>query len=495
METTEPNDAQPDDVDALQDRVRALEAEIARRDEADAAFQSRKKKAATFAGEVAVRAVAGTDVERRTRSLWDAWRLYGKTPRTKPFPEVETREFAVSLLARLTRVRLWYLLAAAIPSAFIAAQTVLLYQQNARFDRQNNLLAFEQTTALRNLLFIPPYDSLGRPVADYIAIPDSLLYSSSAYRWPQPNQSSVDQVFAFGQGEPEIAFAALLPLVRDDAPPVAIGALAILGRLRAAGLTDDKIEASLGRFAGADLLGLNLRLASLPRSDFRNANLAGSDLTGAVLRGSRLDGADLSSSVLEHADLSRANLVGVTAQHVSFFDSDLHGARLDSANLAGASFKGAWLLANSFAGANLILADFSEGSLSNANFEGAELIGADFRGTNLQGANFRSANLLSANLHGASVAGADFSGANLGAVDLDGISDLREVESIEGAFIIRALGYVDDEFRANSDGIIEWALANGATLDRPLSDSLCCPPPQDPGPPLMPRPRRNPPRR
>lgn len=490
----EPLDVDPPDPETLQTRIRELEAEVARRDQVATTARSRREAAARFAGDLAVGAVAGSDIKQRARDFWSAWKLNGSSSQTNSLPEEEARELAVSILARLTRVRLAYLLAAAVPSVFILAQTILLYQQNARFDRQNNLIAFEQTSTLRSLLFLPPYDSLGRPVSDYLTIPDSLLYSDSLYRWPQPNQSSVDQVFAFGRGEPKIAFSALLPLVRDDAPPVAIGALTILGRLRAAGLSNDKVMASRGHFAEADLSGLNLRLASLPGSDFRGADLTGSDLTGAILRGSRLDGADLSESVLEHSDLSRTNLIGVTAQNVSFFDSDLYEARLDSADLAGASFKGAWLLANSFAGSNLIYADFSEGSLSYTNFEGAELNGADFSGANLRGANFRNASLRSANLSGASVAGADLSGTNLSSVDLDGISDLREAESVEGAFIIRVFDYVDDEFRANSDEIIEWALANGATLDRPPSDSLCCPPPKDPGDPPMPRPRRNPPR-
>ncbi|PAP80799.1 hypothetical protein B1759_05360 [Rubrivirga sp. SAORIC476] len=481
METTEPNDDQPDDVDALRDRVRALEAEIARRDEADAAFQSRKKKAATFAGEVAVRAVAGTDVERRTRSLWDAWRLYGKSPRTEPFPEVETREFAVSLLARLTSVRLWYLLAAAIPSAFIAAQTVLLYQQNARFDRQNNLIAFEQTSSLRSLLFLPPYDSLGRPVADYLTIPDSLLYDDALYRWPQPNTSSVDQILAFARNEPEIAFDALLPLLSDDAPPVAIGALIVLGRLRQLGLSDARIIATGSHLAGADLSDLNLRLASLPRADLRGANLSGADLTGADLNGAFLDRASLEGISLEFTNLRLASLKGVRGDQISFSHADLRQARFDDAELNQALFSEAWLFENSFDGAKLSFANFQGSRLDNSSFRGA-----DFAGANLSGASFLDAHL---------------DDADLTFVQLDSIRGLRQAASIRGAVLSRHGDNGANRLVENSYEILSWAQSQGAEIGRPPgSDSLCCEPtgpPRAPDdfapPPPPPGWRRNPP--
>jgi len=47
-------------------------------------------------------------------------------------------------------------------------QTELLDEQNERFDRQNTLLAFEQTSRLRQLLFRAPLDTSGTPVENYL---------------------------------------------------------------------------------------------------------------------------------------------------------------------------------------------------------------------------------------------------------------------------------------------------------------------------------------
>jgi hypothetical protein len=106
--------------------------------------------------------------------------------------------------------------------------------------------------------------------------------------------------------------------------------------------------------SSAFLQGLNLKNASLLRSDFssadlRNSNLGGVDFTlanlnSANLRGATLSGAKCVESDLRNTDLEAASLVG----------ADLSGAALDDADLRGADLNGiAWVHLKSVEGANI----------------------------------------------------------------------------------------------------------------------------------------------
>ena len=89
-------------------------------------------------------------------------------------------------------------------------------------------------------------------------------------------------------------------------------------------------------FVGADLRGVNLRIADLRRAnlsdaDLRRANLSDADLSHANLSGVNLSHANLSGAILSDANLSGANLSGVF----------LIGAILSGAILSGAEVENA----------------------------------------------------------------------------------------------------------------------------------------------------------
>jgi hypothetical protein len=223
----------------------------------------------------------------------------------------------------------------AITALIIASQAFMLWQQNDHIDRQNNLIAFQQSSNLRSLLFLPPYDTLGNAVSRYNAIPESLLYDDGHYFWPQPNEAVVEQIISFGESERDIVRRALLPLMIDNAPPVAIGALQVHAELRRRGVTSDPVNAPKGRFKGAFLRDADLRDAVLRDADLRLAFLGGADLSGADLRGVDFGDADLDGAVLIAADLRGANLSNVYLRFADVSGADLRGAILKGVRWRG----------------------------------------------------------------------------------------------------------------------------------------------------------------
>jgi uncharacterized protein YjbI with pentapeptide repeats len=252
----------------------------------------------------------------------------------------------------------------------------------------------------------------------------------------------------------------------------------------------------------ADLRGLNLANARLPkaalnRADLDGANLESADLSGASLRraslreaylvGINLTGADLENADLEEAKLERAVLAGANLTR-----ANLEGAVLTGADLSGAVLSHAQLAAAKLGGANLAGAVFihaqldeaylgavhAEGanltkvSLVNANLEEALLSGAMLNDATLRGANLRLADL-----SGASMVNADLSGADLSQAKLDGVDARHAIltgaqltgSSLTGARVSGLIGtgaplpelqvgWLD----ASSDGNGERRVENGA---------------------------------
>jgi len=104
-------------------------------------------------------------------------------------------------------------------------------------------------------------------------------------------------------------------------------------------LNADKVPLVGVDVSSAFLQGLNLKNASLLRSDFssadlRNSNLAGADfalanLNSANLRGARFDYAKCVQTDLRNTDLEGANLSGVDLSGASLDDADLRGANVN----------------------------------------------------------------------------------------------------------------------------------------------------------------------
>jgi hypothetical protein len=115
-----------------------------------------------------------------------------------------------------------------------------------------------------------------------------------------------------------------------------------------------------------DLVGADLRVATL-----MGANFVGADLRGANLAAADLGGADLSRADVSRADLRRANLRGADLNEADLFCAVLRQANLRRVHLAGADLRrsdlsSAFLDNSDFAGALVGFTVFSDNDLSTA---------------------------------------------------------------------------------------------------------------------------------
>ncbi|MEM1095712.1 MAG: pentapeptide repeat-containing protein [Bacteroidota bacterium] len=343
----------PDYSDPQWDRA-ALVAELERlraeRDALQAAAERAEVQRANTQrtiGNVLTKTFVGVDLRKATEDAWSAWERWLSGARDGAWPRGETKHFAASLVARLTRVRSVYVVVGLVPAFIVAVQLVVLVQQNRILDRQNMLMAFEQTTTIRELLQTEPRGG----------------------RWPLPNASARAQVVQFGEADRrsrgDVVIPALVPLLKDDDGSVASGALLILREL----------EPDL-RF-GKQNLGDAAQLA-------RTA-LSLQDLSGLSFARATFEGADLTSATLNAVDLSEARLVGTDFDGALLQSATLNGANLTDAvlsntNLTGASLRGAVLDGTRLLRADLTGADLRDAELNNADLRGAVLDGVDLEG-------------------------------------------------------------------------------------------------------------------
>lgn len=191
--------------------------------------------------------------------------------------------------------------------------------------------------------------------------------------------------------------------------------------------------------AHATLTGANLIGAYLA-----NAGLAGATLTDISWGQTRLGGAVIDSATrlpqaldpvahglerlgpqligeginLIDAQLVGADLSGAILRRARFDGANLSQARLTAAELAGANLSRVRLIEADLAGAKLSGAQLIDADLSGANLEAAELTGVEGRWAKLVGARLRGARLDEATLNNADLSDADCAGADFGRVRL-----------------------------------------------------------------------------
>jgi len=190
-----------------------------------------------------------------------------------------------------------------------------------------------------------------------------------------------------------------------------------------------KASLSKSNLRGADLHESVLRGADLAEADLTRANLYKANLGEANLHGASLD-ANLAEAYLFGATLTEANLSSANLYQADLSSADLRAANLSGANLVGAkligaNFHQADLTAANLVETNLHQADLSEAKLNLIRLQGGYLVQANISGANLTGgfcnaANFTHSDLSGANLRGADLSHATLSGANLTQADLSG---------------------------------------------------------------------------
>lgn len=263
---------------------------------------------------------------------------------------------------------------------------------------------------------------------------------------PEERQAEVHDVPVLDRA----GFYRLISPTRDEAFTLLLGG--------EAGLAQWRLRRNDEFWTPIDLVGANLRGATLTHIVLYGVNFDGADLSDADLSGSSLgefvrvalDRAKLSGAYVPHlTDCSAraADLSGARLSQTTLGRSDLTGARLSGADgysirsegavfrdadLTGATLRdSAFVLAN-FDGADLSRAFLDEGDFRSATFRrtvltGASLMRADLTNADLTGADLCRANLAGADLTGATVEGANFTDANLYAARLDALGSGQPV--------------------------------------------------------------------
>jgi hypothetical protein len=364
------------DPEALRNRIAELELENEQLRQAGAGRRYVKRMISRFATLVFTKAFLGEHVKRDAHAFWEGWRSYFKDRENTPPPLDESRDLSASVLARVTRIKILTFILAVVPAAAIVIQLFVLVRQNDILLRQNSLIAFGQTTNLRQLLFLPPYNEDGDVLNEYWALSDSVLL------WSQPNDAAVLQIVNFALDAPEIVPRALLPLLHDKSQTVSIGALRALA--------DDSVRSVLPKEF----------VITADRGQFAEADLMQGDL-----RGAQLESADLKGARLHYSDLSDVNMV----------DSDARRANFTSANLKDA--------------------DLSEAELDSTEFLEAYAVDTDFSGSTLTWSNLRGACLKDAEMIDVDIEGAELDNADLTGADISGLENWERIKSISGAIV------------------------------------------------------------
>lgn len=294
----------------LIERVRSLETKIADRKKAE-------ERIIKATGKGILRILIGRPVYYSTKQAWAAWLVWLRSNKKHNWPEEETGNMVAAMVTRLFRIGLVGLIIALIPAATLVVQTFILSKQskqlevqNLLFERQTSLLAFEQTSRFRDMLYQSPIDSVGRPIEVWQFLPDSL------YSWPEPYESAVDQLVMLAKNDRDFARQAIRRLVADGAISVSHGAFIAL--LRLGDLDINK-----------DLNHANLKGIRVGDAQFSGVNLWRANLHGAYLINADFEGGSLQSADLRLADLSTPN----------FKNADLRGIRLDEAKVDAGNFE------------------------------------------------------------------------------------------------------------------------------------------------------------
>jgi uncharacterized protein YjbI with pentapeptide repeats len=319
---------------------------------------------------------AGPQLYEAVRQVWndlDQWlqqRLEG------PWPKAATRDLIAAVVHRMTRIGLFAVALALLPTIFLLIQSMLLNTQNEKFTQQNNLLGFQVTANFRQAFFQAPFDEKFNRIDDYVraltAEQDGRNDAAPAiHRWPRPNDSVVAQVANLAQTEAETTVASLMPLLSDDAVTVAASTLMVFQKLEGVVIRDIPLILTRADISSADLSGL----------DIQGLEISESFVVGSTFEGSKLPEADFST-----ADAGATNFNDTDLNAAVFRGAQLHHARFSGANLNGADFSQAIMQDADLSGAVAEGAQFAQSCLVNSIWMGANVARANFDGTDLQGA-------------------------------------------------------------------------------------------------------------
>lgn len=276
-------------------------------------------------------AIKEREVSRLRATLTLAEDIYKSVREGKPIPVSSIKGLIFSLLMP----RALLIVGSLFGAILLAVQTYLLYRQYTVMELQNSILVrqsqldiFDKTQRFRELLSRTPIDASCKPTG---TIDDS---AKSEQAWPRANTSAVTQIMQLAQTYPDAALPALNALVLDANASVSSGALQVLFALGSKESNFSTINLRGASLARSDFSRSKLNLsqfgyADLTRVTFRNAELYGSQFFRANLTGAYLDDAALRDATLDCADLRGAALIRTDVASASFVGADLAGANLE----------------------------------------------------------------------------------------------------------------------------------------------------------------------
>ncbi|QKX05244.1 pentapeptide repeat-containing protein [Aquimarina sp. TRL1] len=247
-----------------------------------------------------------------------------------------------NVIWRVTRIGLFAILMAVIPSLVLLYQTKLLYNQNAMIKSQNSLIEADRRSSLVTVMGDVLSDvnqelknkasgerSISRTLEARIV---SLSMAMKPYQFKE-NDQLIEKPISPEKGQ------LLFALLRSQIGKQSSRDIFLTGDFNYTSLKN----ANLGR-------GALLQFARLNHSDFSGSeivegNLKRVELKEANLTGTFLSESDLSQANLYKADMKKAELIGVNFTNANLFGVDLTGANLSEATLWGTKLKKANLTA------------------------------------------------------------------------------------------------------------------------------------------------------
>ncbi|KFA87117.1 hypothetical protein, partial [Archangium violaceum] len=147
----------------------------------------------------------------KAQDLWDATSATLRGVKADSL-EPKVRDFIAALLARTTHMGVVALLLVLAQPAMLVVQTTLLSAQNEKLDRQNSLMAAEQSVHLRRLFTPEKDDKFG-----YLSL--------SISKWNYQQRISGLMAAGLGAAQPELIAPLLQSLIRDPDPRISYAAL------------------------------------------------------------------------------------------------------------------------------------------------------------------------------------------------------------------------------------------------------------------------------
>lgn len=328
---------------------------------------------------------------------------------SNPTPQDRQRAALVNLglwLARREAVQFSFNATVTVVGGLVGAATLfLLYEQNQKFDVQNQRITLQTDANITQSVLIEGArraalaGDLTTLLADIREVTGSSSRRPNCQDGPIPCWVVATENAPFGKREnlrlPDTLNESISSFLVRNTPY-------LLARSKGseldfdAPLRDQFDFPTVSPERGQVLQALVRSKVALLGFDFSWAQLDGAELPATDLNAANLSYADFSGAVLSNAKIMSSNL-----RAANFENAVLFFARMDRSFLAGADFTGASLNSASLREVNLSQAILHETDLTDVDLRGANLFRAELVDTQLTGADFSGVDMSDTDMSGA----------------------------------------------------------------------------------------------